>query len=118
MMMLGLLAVRGNRDTIPPLKAALDDPNLEVRTTAASGLAEFGSAARETQTGIERLLDEGDFASVTAIHAILNIDPSRAEELTPMLVAEAKNGSGHARQRAVQVFGEIPVAGALAGSRL
>ena len=112
-MMLGLLALEG-QNTIPPLTAALDDPNLEVRTTAASGLAEFGSAAREALPGIERLLDEGDFARVTAIHAILNIDPSRAEELTPMLVAEVKSGTGHVRQRTVQVLGEIPVTGALA----
>ena len=112
-MMLGLLALEG-QNTIPPLTAALDDPDLEVRTTAASGLAEFGSAAREALPGIERLLDEGDFARVTAIHAILNIDPSRAEELTPMLVAEVKSGTGHSRHRAVQVLGEIPVAGALA----
>ena len=112
-MILGLLALEG-QNTIPPLTAALDDPDLEVRTTAASGLAEFGSAAREALPGIERLLDEGDFARVTAIHAILNIDPSRAEELTPMLVAEVKSGTGHVRQRTVQVLGEIPATGALA----
>jgi HEAT repeat protein len=48
--LLGLVALDG-QDTIEPLTATLDDTDLEVRTTAAGGLAEFGPAAREALPG-------------------------------------------------------------------
>jgi len=111
---LGLVASEGH-DTIAPLTAALDDADLKVRTTAAAGLSNFGPAAAGSLPGIERLLGEKDeFALVTAVHAILSIDSSRAEELVPRLATVLKTGSGRSRQRAVEVLGEIPAIGALA----
>jgi HEAT repeat protein len=67
-------------ETLRPLIEALADPNPFVRGTAATVLADHGSAAAEALPRLERFLENDEFTRVTAIHAILCIDSSRTEE--------------------------------------
>ena len=102
------------QDVIQPLIAALADPNPFVRGTAAMVLADYGQKAAEALPHLERLLGEGELTRVTVVHAILCIAPGRTEELTPILAEALSNGDKMVRQRAAQVLGDIPAAGALA----
>ena len=77
-------------------------------------LADYGQKAAEALPHLERLLGEDEFTRVTAVHAILCIAPGRTEELTPILAEALSNGDKTVRQRAAQVLGDIPAAGALA----
>lgn len=102
------------QDVIQPLIAALADSNPFVRGTAAMVLADYGSVADEALPHLERLLQDDGFNRVTAIHAMVCIDPSRTEELVPILAEALSNGDGTVRQRAAQILGDIPAAGAVA----
>jgi HEAT repeat protein len=111
--MIGLVGANVH-DVIQPLTAALADPNPFVRGTAAMVLADYGSVADEVLPHLERLLQDEEFNRVTAVHAMMCIAPSRTEELTPLLTEALSSGDKTVRQRAAQVLGEIPAAGALA----
>ena len=102
------------QDVLQPLIRALADPNPFVRRTAAVVLADYGEDAAEIFPHLERPLEEDEFTRVVAIHAILCIAPSRTEELTPLLTEALSSGDKVVRQRAAQVFGDVPAAGALA----
>lgn len=102
------------QDVLQPLVTALADPNLYVRATASTVLADYGSAAAEALPRLERLLEDDEFTRVVATHAILCIDPTRIEQTVPIVVDALKSDDSALRQRAAQVLGEIPAAGALA----
>ena len=68
-------------------------------------LADYGADAAEALPHLERLLAEDEFTRVTAAHAILCIDPSRTEELTPILAEALSSGDKVVRIRAAQVLG-------------
>ena len=102
------------QDVMQPLIAALADPNPFVRGTAAMVLADYGQKAAEALPHLERLLGDDEFIRVTAVHALLCIDPSRTEKLTPMLAEALSSEDKTVRHRAAQVLGDIPAAGALA----
>lgn len=101
-------------DVMQPLIGALADSNPFVRGTAAMVLADYGCLANEALPHLERLLADDEFIRVTAVHAILCIDASRTEKLTPILSEALSNGDKAVRQRAAQILGDIPAAGALA----
>ena len=102
------------QDVMQPLIAALADSNPFVRGTAAMVLADYGQKAAEALPHLERLLADDEFTRVTAVHAVMCIAPSRTEELMPILTEALSNGDKTVRQRAAQVLGDIPAAGALA----
>ncbi len=102
------------QDVLQPLIRALADPNPFVRRTAAVVLADYGEDAAEIFPHLERLLEEDEITRVVAIHAILCINPSRTEELTPLLTEALSSENKVVRQRAAQVLGDVPAAGALA----
>jgi len=111
--MLGLVEADAE-DVLQPLTAALSDTDPFVRATAAEVLADYGLAASTALPHLERLLGEDDYTRVVVVHAILCIDPSKTEGLVPVLTGALRNGDRMVRQRAAQVLGEIPPAGALA----
>jgi len=111
--MLGLVEAEV-QDVLQPLTAVLSDSDPFVRATAAEVLALCGSAAAEALPHMERLLGEDEYTRVVAIHSILSIDPSRTEGLVPVLTRALCSPCREVRQRAAQVLGEIPTAGALA----
>lgn len=103
---------------LQPLVGALADPNPYVRATAATALSDYGQDAAEALPYLEGLLDDDEFTRVTAVHAILCIESSRAEDLAPRLAEALASRDAAVRQSAAQVVGEILVAGALAVSSL
>lgn len=102
------------QDVLQPLAGALANPNPFVRATASMVLADHGSAAAEALPHLEGLLEDDEFTRVVATHAILCIDLSRTEALAPILAEALDSRDASVRQRAAQVLGEIPAAGALA----
>jgi len=106
------------QDVLQPLVTALADPNPYVRATAATVLSDYGQDATEALPRLEGLLEDDEFTRVVATHAILSIDPPRTEELAPTLAEALVSRDAAVRQRAAQVLGEIPAAGALAVASL
>ncbi|MHB8954471.1 MAG: HEAT repeat domain-containing protein [Pirellulaceae bacterium] len=102
------------QDVIQPLIAALADSNPFVRGTAAMVVADYGQKAAEVLPHLERLLADDEFNRVTAVHAILCIDASRIEELTPHLTEALSSEDKTVRHHAAQILGDTPAAGALA----
>ena len=112
-MMLGLLGEKAPC-AVQPLTDALDDVDLLVRRYAADSLATHGLGATTALPSLQRLFGEDERTRFIAAKAILTIDPSRAEELCPILAEALESRSSLTRLQATHAFGEIPIAGRIA----
>lgn len=102
------------RTTIGPLIEALGDCDLLVRRHAAQSLAAFGPAARRALRRLEKLLDEDEWTRVIGGEAMLRINPSYTECLSPVLTQALRSHSPRIRHYATQVLENLPAAGRLA----
>lgn len=87
---------------------ALDDTDLQVRRSAAESLAMHGTAAAGALPKIESLLGEDEWTRVISAQSILTIDPSRAEELVPVLANALTSRSRRIRHETVLAFSSLP----------
>lgn len=79
---------------IPALRAALHDASHDVRSVGASGLANYGSAARDAVPDL-RLLASGDDAGIVfdAQTAVAAIEPESAVAFLPFFISEISGRS-------------------------
>jgi len=101
-------------ESIQPLIDALDDPDLVVRRNAAEALEEFGSVAALALPKLESLLGEDEATRIIGVEAIMKIDPSRTEQLSPILADALGSRSRRIRHHVVQTLGDLPNAGGMA----
>ena len=72
---------------LPAMIEALKDPHRIVRICALEPVASFGAKAKAAVPILEEWIGiEDQFSHVSAIGHILKIDPSKADELLPILI--------------------------------
>ena len=110
-----ILAVRvlgelGNKaePALPAMIEALKDPHRIVRICALEPVAAFGAKAMDAVPILLKWIGSDDeFSHVSAIGHILKIDPTKADELIPVLV-EALEGNDFVIQRhAAWLLGQL-----------
>ena len=105
-----------DEDTEPALPAmieALKDPHRIVRICALEPVAAFGEKAMDAVPILEKWIGSDDeFSHVTAMSHILMIDPSKADELLPVLVESLGSDDFGIQCQTTWLLGEL---GELAG---
>jgi len=87
---------------------ALDDSCKHVRLTAAVAVAIFGEKAKAAVPILEIWTEKKDrFDYVTAIESILNIDPTRVNNLLPLLIEVLEMEDCMSRTHAIWVLGDL-----------
>jgi HEAT repeat protein len=90
------------------------DPERSLLSEIAEALAMHGVAAVPALPKVEVLLDENEWTRVIGVEAILKIDPSRTEELSPVLAEALGSRSRLIRHQVVQTLADLPNAGRMA----
>tara|TARA_R110002049_G_scaffold215606_1_gene387098 strand:+ start:54931 stop:55524 length:594 start_codon:yes stop_codon:yes gene_type:complete len=87
---------------------ALDDPNRIVRIAALTPVASFGEKAIDAVPILETWIGSDDeFSHVSAAGHILMIDPSKADELVPVLLKALESDDIGIRCQTVWLLGQI-----------
>jgi HEAT repeat protein len=100
-----------DKEAEPALSAlidTLDDPDRIVRVAAVAPVADFGRKAIAAIPTLESWLYGGDeFSEVTAAAAIIQIDPSRADDVLPVIINALKSDDVGIRCHAAWHLGQL-----------
>ncbi|HAH46875.1 MAG TPA: hypothetical protein DCM07_18895 [Planctomycetaceae bacterium] len=100
-----------DQNTEPALQAmikTLEDPDRIVRIAALAPVARLGTKAKEAVPILEKWIGSDDeFACVSAAGHILMIDPSKADELLPILIESLKSDDFGIRCQSAWLLGQL-----------
>lgn len=93
---------------IPAMIKALEDPDRIVRIAALTPVASFGEKAIDAVPILEKWIDDDvELARVSAAGHILMIDPSKAEELLPVLLKALESDDIGIRCQTAWLLGQL-----------
>lgn len=93
---------------LPAMIKALNDPDRIVRIAAIGPVAAFGEKAKEAVPILEKWIGiDDEFSHVTAIGHILLIDPSKVDELLPILVQSLESDDYGIRCQTAWLLGQL-----------
>ena len=107
---LKILDALGNKaePALPAMIRAFEDPHRIVRICALGPVAAFGEKALDAVPILEKWIGIDDkFSHVSAIGHILMIDPSKADELLPVLVESLESNDFMIQCQAAWLLGQL-----------